>query len=141
MVPEAAVCHMSPGRIRVRVPAMRGDDEYFRAVERDLGARFGAVVANSATGSILLTGAGVSLSDVRDIAAEHALFALAERRPTPADARTAPTVLELPAVPLTTAAVFGLLAVVQLLRGQVLAPATSLFWYALETLRTSRGNG
>jgi hypothetical protein len=120
---------------------MRGDEQYFRAVERHLGAHFGTVVANSATGSVLLTGAGVSPSDVRDIAAQHALFALAERRPALHGPRVTPAVLELPAVPLTTAAVFGVLALVQLLRGQVLAPATSLLWYALETLRTSRGTG
>jgi hypothetical protein len=140
MVPEAALCHVSPGRIRVRVPAMRGDDEYFRAVERDLSGHFGAVVANSATASILLTDSDMSVSDLRHIAAERALFALAERRATAAEPRGARVVLELPAVPLTTAALFGLLALVQLLRGQVLAPATSLLWYALEALRTSRGN-
>lgn len=48
--------HSTPGRMRIRVPERRGDEEFARAVEHALGAVDGItrVTANPVTGSFLI---------------------------------------------------------------------------------------
>jgi hypothetical protein len=140
MLPDAKLCHSSPGRVRVRVPALRRDEEYFRGVEQALAGHFCAVAADSATGSVLITGGDASAAALQRVAAEEGLFTLAVPAAAPASAESTAT---RPAAnddgwARTVAALFAALAIVQAARGALLAPATSLAWYAVEALRWSQ---
>lgn len=48
--------HSTPGRMRIRVPALRGEESRYRRMEADLAARPGIthVTANPLTGSVLI---------------------------------------------------------------------------------------
>jgi hypothetical protein len=139
MIPAAALVHRSPGRVRLRMPAMRGDDDYFRTVERALAGRFGAATANSATASVLLTGR-ISCLDVRRLGIEQTLFDLTLPVATaaaeaPVTTATGAAVAPTADVAQAAAGILVLFALLQAARGNILAPAVTLLWYALEALR------
>lgn len=141
--------HRSPGRVRLRVPARRGDRALFERIERSLGDVDGVrgVETNSKTGSVLihysgkldaliLRAAANGLGDMLDLALSVPPVALrvrggvrsldsAIRRITDGE------------MDLSTVASLALLAMagVQLRRGQQPAVAVSLAWYASELLR------
>lgn len=138
MLPDATLCHSSRGRVRVRIAALRRDDEYFRSVERGLVSQFEHVVADSTTGSVLVTGESATPAALRQIAAERGLFALAAPVRTRAPAGAAENVSSERDWSRATALLFAGLALIQAARGTVLAPASSLAWYAVEALRWGR---
>jgi hypothetical protein len=144
----AQVCHRIAGRTRLRVPGRRGDVAYFAQVHSALARHdgVGRCEVNPATASILIEH-GVSLEALAEFAAQAGLFRLGDLTPAIVSgrerarqglrrldrelARASNGELDLATA---TGAGLLVLAAVQLLRGQVLAPASTLLWYALATM-------
>jgi hypothetical protein len=145
----AQVCHRIAGRTRLRVPERRGDAAYFAQVQRALAGQQGVEQCdvNPATASILIEHSA-SLEALAEYAAQAGLFRLGNLTPEILPGRirvrlglrrldqelTRASNGELDLATLTGASLLAL-AAVQLLRGQVLAPASTLLWYALATVR------
>lgn len=149
MLPHAEITHNSPGRLRLRIGARRGRADYFAGIEEKLVQCPGVerVATNPVTGSVLLEPA-IDLAALVAYTQAQQLFQLAQ----------APTLMP----PLTQqfAEHFGVLngelrrlsgggidlgalgfiglmtlAAVQLQRGHVLGPASTLLWAAVGLLR------
>jgi hypothetical protein len=62
--------HSTPGRMRIRVPGRRGDEQFSRWMEQELGAAEGItrVSANPLTGSVLILFDPTSTDDRRILA-------------------------------------------------------------------------
>jgi hypothetical protein len=151
--PEGKVVHLTPKRIRIKVPAKRYDHSFFDAARERLSARENVrcVEVNPATGSILLHS-----SDARALLRElerDGAFVLVERA-------AKEEALSLDGVRRQLAdweqdfrrwtgmgqdariyifVVLVLSAVYQLSRGNIFAPAATLLWYASEALRVWGG--
>jgi len=158
-LPKAHVCHVMPNRLRLRIPDRRHDTAFFDAVKSRL-SKWGSVervAVNPTAGSVV-----VHFSDLVDLLAEHSarndLFTLADADPrlldgameSSAGASLAEQVRQgFAAVDRTMRrwtggqedsrsliflGLFGA-GIVQLLRGNMTAPAVTLFWYAGDALR------
>lgn len=137
--PIAQLVHSAPGRVRLRVAALRGATraltELAHALEKIEGV--GNVHPNVVTGSLLIEGMGMSIEDLQQTLHMRGYLRIArEWSDELVDSaligwrRTGLDVLER-AAPL---AMFAL-AVVQAARGQFLPPALSLALYALDASR------
>ncbi len=153
MIPEAFISHCIAGRIRVRVPSMRGDDEYFHRVEEGLNAipAVKDLRANTLTGSVLIMHAGLEPQALQAHAQDAGLFQLNTSEPefellvdrAVAGARRLDSQLrrfsqgslDLPSGLIVVLVAMG---IVQLMRGQVMAPAASLLWYAYDLMSVRR---
>lgn len=134
-LPAATICHAIRGRLRIRVPGMRGHDAWFQETTAAIARRpeVSAVSANARTGTILMIGRDLEPASLAELARSAGWFELE----APADPRTgaAPSARGL-------AGLMLVLAAVQALRGQVMVPALSLAWFAVELLRwEERGGG
>lgn len=157
MLPHAEIVHNSPGRLRLRIRARRDRADYFAGIEQKLVQCPGVerVVTNPVTGSVLLEPA-IDLAALVAFIEAQQLFQLG---PTPA--LTAPLTQQLAerfsvlngdlrrlsggGIDLGSLGFIGLvtLAVVQLQRGYVLGPASTLLWSAtglLLRMPAGRGN-
>jgi hypothetical protein len=149
-MPAVAQCvHAVPGRVRYRILERRGDAEFFRGVQELLRQHDGiqTVAVNAATASILVHHTG----EADEIAAAAQAAGLFEVAPMPTPSlgaqarsglRTADRDLRRITdgrVDMNSALFLGLtgLAMHQALKGNLLAPASTLLWYALEALRWS----
>lgn len=151
--PVAQLVHELPGRIRVRVPARRGDSTYFHKVREtfDLCRPVLAAEGNPRTASVLIRHEG----DARTIwtfAESRGLF-IPER-----GVAAAPRILDrviadarqidgwfqsssggdLDLGTVVTAGLVGM-SVYQLLCGQILAPSVTLGWYAASLMQSRTG--
>lgn len=83
MSPRANLAHRIPGRVRVRVPSRRKDNEFFQHVERRWleHDQVQQVEVNVLTGSILFWHES-ALEPILEFAAEEDLFDLPGRRNT-----------------------------------------------------------
>ncbi len=133
MLPAAAVCHAVPGRVRVRVPGMRGNDAWFRAICADLVRRpeFSVVSGNERTGTLLLKGRDLEPAGLAELAREEGWFDLRDERRRDATSSPAPRL----------AGFMLVLAVVQAMRGQLMVPAVGFLWYAIELMRWEHRDG
>ncbi|MGK9235669.1 hypothetical protein KXS07_03785 [Inquilinus limosus] len=144
--PAGHICHLTPGRIRIRIPERRHDAAYFAAVQDRLSQWAGveAVAVNPRTASVL-----VHYSDAAGLFHAHAtandLFTLVDP-PVGRPASPAAWIRSAAGRPrgrlgrgwsaakteLRSAIAIGLLGagVYQLLRGRIAAPAVTLLWYA-----------
>ena len=157
-LPEGRVCHLTAGRVRVKIPEKRRDEAFFSTVKERLASwgSIEAVEVNPLTASVL-----VHFNDLGALFAENAmkneLFTI--------DFEALKAEHERPRQPLTAwarqrwadadkllrrytngnadirsaaflIAVIG--AVVQLYRGQIAPPAATLLWDAGEMLRIWR---
>ncbi len=154
MIPVATVEHRSSGRLRLRVRSRRGDGAYFAGVTARLSSVRGirTLEAKPATGSILLQH---SLDDdtLLSLAKEQDLFEVADPAPVPeppfaAISRRYDEIDRWVSnatggqADLSTA-LFGALAasaLVQLARGNVGVPATTLLWYAGSVVLLARND-
>lgn len=154
MLPQAEINHVNAGRLRLRIRARRGQADYFAGIEEKLAQCPGVerIVTNPVTGSVLLEPA-IDLGALAAFAQTHQLFQIAE-----APVLMAPLTRQLAerftdldgelrklsggGINLGALGFIGLmtLAAVQLQRGHVLGPASTLLWYAAGLLRTGRGN-
>ncbi|HEY0525838.1 MAG TPA: hypothetical protein VGD08_20775 [Stellaceae bacterium] len=162
--PRARICHVSPGRVRVRIPERRYDTEYFTAVKELVSAWPGveSVEVNPVTAGMLIRfalDAGDLLpGDIPLSALENDLFTLdfsdlAERAAGASDGQEAVPLhakvrdglkhldarlraLTGGADDLRSLVFLSLLAggCYQLFRGNVAAPAVTLLWYAADAL-------
>jgi len=128
MIPAAELLHAAPGRVRVRVAERKGDDEWFGETRRAIAGFPGIarVSANPATGSFLVRGKDLALRRIPEIAEKRGWFSMT----LPGRSGVAGTDALASLAP-----VFLGLAVIQAVRGQIMVPALSLAWYALEIVR------
>src|SRR5690349_16508552 len=81
-LPQAHVCHMTPNRLRLRVPERRHDVAFFDAVRNPLSTwdSVEQVIVNPTTASIVIL-----FSELADLLVEHSekndLFTLADAAP------------------------------------------------------------
>lgn len=145
MSPEAYLAHSVPGRLRLKVPSMRGDQAYFERLGAVLSQRAGvdAVVINAATASVLIGHDGLDAGELGRLGEEAGLFRL---RPAAYDPlwQRAHQGLEMldqrmarfsrGELGMRSALLLALvgMALRQASRGQMLGPATTLLWYALQ---------
>jgi len=154
--PSAYVKHRLPGRVRLKIPQKKGDVGYFDRIAK-LFANCPGITQlqlNPAAASVLICHtAETQLGNITDFAQANALFTVAE---PPEESVPKP---QLPIATLTSVklgrldeslmdfsqgrldgrslvllALIGL-AAHQIIQGKVMAPATTLLWYALELLR------
>jgi hypothetical protein len=148
MIPHGEICHRIGGRARVRIAERRGDAAFFERVSQSLGRSQGVMrcEANPITGSVLIEHTA-PLAQVLGLAQAQELFRVDRLEPglVPGQVRAAEGLERIDAdvrqltrgeVDLRTVALAILIGmgVVQLIRGNVLAPAVTLFWYALMTM-------
>lgn len=153
--PRAVICHVTSGRLRLRIPERRRDEAFFAHLEERLSAWPGVehVGVDAITAGVV-----VRFADGPAFAArirETDIFELEER--DPAAAVSTPSVLEETrqglkrvdarlreltggAGDIASLVFFALLAggVYQLARGNIAAPAVTLLWYAAEVLKLWR---
>lgn len=134
MIPAAALRHYGRGRVRLGVPAMRGDAGYFEWVSHGLRAACaGEVTVNPQTAGILIDGFADSLMRLQSLGRQHDWFDLylgsgADDQGVRPDSG--------PALPfdrrtLAIAAVLSM-AVYQALKGELLGPAAGYLLNAAE---------
>jgi hypothetical protein len=152
MTPVAYVAHALSGRIRLKVPTERGNADYFDRVGRGLAECPGIsrIEVNSRTGSLLLLHTE-SIARITTFARDRQLFIVEDDGApwhTPlnqaakqwAELDQAITRFSLGALD-TRSLVFMILlltSALQIFRGQILAPASTLLWYVLELLLNSQ---
>ena len=153
-LPEGRVGHLSTGRLRVRIPDRRGDDPFFKTVEERLAGwdSVHLVEVNPLTASVL-----VHFSDFAALFAENIakndLFAVdfdeliaasqpgqsltqwAAQRVGEADRAMRRWTSGAADIRNTMFLLLIVGAAIQLLRGNIAVPATTLAWYAGEMLR------
>lgn len=142
MLAKAFVEHQIPGRIRLRVPDRRGDAAYFERVRQSL-SKYSAVEqlrVSPITGCIIVHHSG-DAAPVTDAGLDHGLFELAPVR----KASNSPPALQnsnkrLPPQSSLEAVANGLaaLALLQLVRGNVVGSAVENFWHAYGATRILR---
>ncbi len=130
--PEASVAHSSAGRLRLKVPERRGDTAFFAELGGKLAAapQVQEVETNARTASVLIKHAS-SGDALLSWADDHNLLTPSGRLFTPR--RQRPTAE--PSWRTLVALAVLLLAVTQLLRGQILGPATTLAFMAAQIAR------
>ncbi|MCS6940383.1 MAG: hypothetical protein RMJ55_05955 [Roseiflexaceae bacterium] len=152
MLPTGYIAHRTGDRVRVRIPARRGDAAYFARIERELAAcrRVMFVEANPLTASVLLRYSGTD-DDLRRDGVDLELFAIEETPPAanPVLNAAAARIDQLDRViqrssngsfDLLEVVFVGLVgaSIVQTLRGQALGPASTLMAHALAILALHR---
>ena len=113
---------------------MRGDSVFFEQLRRDIETDFeGCTVAvNAGTGSLLLTGDVPATDELRDAGREKQWFELQESRHFAwRDTLESAELFETDDVRAYLTVIFLSLAAIQVLRGQIMVPATSFLMYAL----------
>jgi hypothetical protein len=155
MIPRGEVCHRIGGRVRVRIGERRGDTAYFERVRQALRRSDGVTrcQANPMTATVLIEHAA-PLEQVLGVAHAQELFCVDHLEPglAPGRVRAAQGLGRIDAElqhwtkgeadlrTLALAALIGL-GVVQVIRRNVLAPAVTLFWYALMTMHFLQQDG
>jgi hypothetical protein len=148
MSPMARIVHALPNRTRLRVPSRRGNSSYFTAVVGRLNTFSGVieVTAEVRTASILLRHS-VPFAEIAVQAEEDELFVA--RTLVEAPDRVSQQVAETLAwldgqllqlsggkFDVRSTLLLGLLilGVIQIARGEIMAPALTLLWYAVQLL-------
>lgn len=154
MLPVATVAHSLQGRTRFRIPSQKGNDDFFRTAEQVLGdhPQISYLETNVQTGSILIYHRN-ELAALQHLVQEQELFTTQAPTPTPerALASTSDRLDQLDRLlRRITRGAFNLdellfvtligAALVQAVRGRVMAPATTLLSYAATLLALHRAN-
>lgn len=150
MKPLASIAHATATRLRIRIQSKRGDDAFFGRVHQSLVALPGVrdVRVNARTSSVLLLhdepyppelDAALDSSDLFELGREEPVYEALLDRTAGELARLNDGLKGLTRggldVPSGLFVLFLLAALTQAARGQVLGSASSLLWYAYETLR------
>jgi len=144
--PEACVVHETKGRLRLRIPAKRHDAAFFAQLERELLEKMpkARIETNAATASVLICSADPRRAV--DVLGERAPFRISNEPEESAFEDTSRRIKGLNEKLARWSGgandgrilIFAALiasAIYQGARGQMLAPATTLLWYAGEALR------
>ena len=134
----AHVAHHTPGRIRLEIPSHRGDGTFFATLARQIGqaGQVRGARGNPASASLVVDYAG----PLEALLAEFARCQLALDSKTSGGAAVAARALPGWRIDpmLMASAAFGVVGVVQTLRGEVFMPAMTAFWYAASALRLAQ---
>lgn len=130
MTPIATIQHQIPGRLRLRIPARRGDVSFFHGIVQALSKLPGVekLDAIPLTGSIIIRHSG-SAQAIAAAATERGLFEIGPEEPKEAPA---PSTRRRPYSGLRSTAATGLsgLALFQVARGRLTGNAAENFWNA-----------
>jgi hypothetical protein len=156
--PSAFIKHQLPGRVRLKIPQKKGDFRYFDRIAESFAECLGItqLQLNPPAASILICHrTDTPFQDIVEFAETKSLFSLTEM---PKDYEA----ITIPNLPLATLTSTGLsridksllsfshgrldgrsllflaligLAIHQITRGNIMAPAASLLWYALDVLK------
>jgi hypothetical protein len=149
MIIRAQIAHETPGRVRVRLPDLRGDAEAFARLEDTLleSQLFQGVRANPVTASLVLEFSGPREQVLEALRArlpfelEFSAAPAASRVPSRADSQVDPVRLvsgkDINAMFLA-GTLFGAVGLVQAFRGRIMLPALSAFWCASNAFRLAR---
>ncbi|MCS6892242.1 MAG: hypothetical protein NZN45_11560 [Rhodovarius sp.] len=134
--PAALLVHRLPGRLRLRLPALRGDAAGMAALSARIAALPGVsrAEASALTGSLVLFHDGPTESLLAQAEAAG-LFALRRGDAPSAAPQPGPAPAPAALLPALGAAAAGLLALVQILRQQLLPPALVLATQAWQLAR------
>lgn len=143
MTTPAHVAHQSPGRIRLQVPSRRGDLAFFNALSAQLAQseQVSKARANPAAASLVVEYAGPVeplLADIRQAELELTqtpAAAVTPRLPGQALAQSFNGSAQAFNPMFMAGAVMGLVGIIQTLRGEIMVPALSAFWYAAGALQ------
>lgn len=158
--PSAYIKHQLPGRVRLKIPQKKGDLGYFDRIA-ELFADYPGITQlqlNPPAASILIChGAETHFVNIAEFAQDNGLFMITEQ---PEE------IISIPRMPIATLTSTGLksfdeslmdftrgrvdsrsffvlaltgLAIHQITKGNLMAPASSLLWYAIELLREENG--
>ena len=146
-LPDAHIGHLTPERVRIKIPSRRGDEAYFLHVKELLlkDGVLGTVRVNSKTASVLIAGSPTDLERIASSGEKSALFHLETSLPKAeplsskivAPARNLGRAIDRFSggeLDLAGAVFLGLIGwgVTQLVRGNFVAPPWYVaFWYAL----------
>ncbi|QGM97752.1 hypothetical protein [Methylocystis parvus] len=124
--PTAEICHVMPGRTRLRIAERRGDAAFFASIASGASALPGVrnVEVKPLTGSVLIQHWG-PFDNLAAAAREAGLFAVSEAA-APSEASAEREVDP----KLLAALALGGLALWQMSREKVFPPALTLLWYA-----------
>ncbi len=151
MTARAYLSHIATGRIRLKIPAKRGNEEYFQALKTALAARseVDEVQVSARTGSVLILHRGsLDLAALAQQAEGQGWFQLDPTLPVPeslnslirrqidqVDAlmrRFSGSRLDNPSLIFLA---FAVLAVRQIAKGHIAPPAATTLWYMYELLQ------
>jgi hypothetical protein len=128
--------------MRLRLPAMRGDDPYFHRLREALleQAPGAAVSVSPRTAGVLIEDTELRPRDLARLAREHGWFTMvskhgADRQRPPPLAAGLTDLLGASGATQSLAAILVALAILQVARGQVMVPALTLLWFAFELVR------
>lgn len=154
MLPAAQITHQMQGRVRIRIPERRRNEEYFAHLKESLSRCDGVdvVATNPLAASVLVTGTATG-ADLIAFAERSQLFAIAksEREVRPLTEGVAAQMGRLDGrvraataghFDLNSAGMVGLVAAFlwQLSRRRVLPEALNILWYALALIPRRDGN-
>lgn len=131
---SAQVAHQSPGRVRLEIPSRRGDNDFFDTLSKQVAQsdQVSRARGNPAAASLVVEYAG----PFERLVEQLERLELALESPPGAVTRLPPG-WNANAMLLAGAA-FGVVGVIQTLRGEVMMPAMTAFWYAASALRLAR---
>jgi hypothetical protein len=143
--PTARIVHRMPNRVRFRIQARKGDEEYFSDAARRMAEALEPerLEANPGTGSLLIQDPELDLDAVLELALEEGLFQLETVHPASLARRVTSPIVELSArlkdstlgrLDLATLAFLALIGVgtYQLVRSGLRSPPWyTAFWYAM----------
>ena len=131
--PIAYIGHRTHGRVRFRVPARRHDRDFFDGLRKDLAAcpGIGRIQVNPKTASVLITHS-CDYGELHDFIEENKLFQL----PASTDTGRQKGFVNLDAdIQRLLPFLLGGLGLFQVTRGNLLGPAATLFWMAMQSAR------
>lgn len=147
MTTRAIVAHQIPGRIRLQIQSQRGNVVFFDQLSQRFSGVEGVRLAraNPTAGSFVLEYEG----PLEDVIARSGAQNILELAPAPISASTRQVVqgLDKPVNLVTgreidpmfmAGTAFSLMTLLQGLRGKVLVPAATAFWYATTIFQQSR---
>jgi len=140
---EAVIAHQVPGRIRIRIPTMRGQAHDLTELAGQLGniAGVAAVKLNSATGSIVLQFSGNAdsiLESMRELGLNPVLKQDIDQAVRNSGIRPFRLVSGREINPMfMVGSALAIVGLVQTFRGKIVVPSVTAFWYALEAFRAS----
>lgn len=143
---DAVIIHQIPGRMRLRIPAMRGNAGYFSALSDKLENIEGVakVKVNPTSTSVVVEYAGEAqalLEQMREFDLDLKIEDHAGEVPPHSGIQPIRLISGRDINPMfmlgTALTVVGL---VQTFRGQIVVPSITVFWYALEAFRNAGKN-
>jgi hypothetical protein len=154
-LPKAFIKHQLAGRVRLKIPAKRGDEQYFEALAEAFATceTISQLQLNPPTASLLIQHGATPFSDIAEFAEIAGLFVLAEEEYADLPAIEHLSVASLSSlgvshvdkqlkrlsegrVDLRSAFFLGFmgLAIHQAAKGRIMSPASTFFWRAVELL-------